>query len=243
MLVYQDVIDLHGHSLYDISDVDVLEQVWELVKNEVRKMKDGQPNIFDYGQPTQKSYPLGGFCTAAVTSLMDYAQFDGAEMIARKETNPHTISTRLIKYFDLTKEGEDVASETKRRKGQDYFRRMILANYNSCCALTGIDIPQLLLASHIIPWSDKSHKEDRLNPCNGICLSALYDKAFDKGLITISPDDYTVLLSSALRENETKEYYDRHFGCILGRKITLPNEYQPDRDFLAYHRERVFVGQ
>lgn len=243
VLVHQDVLELHGHSLYDISDVTVLEQVWELVKNEVRKMKDGQPNIFDYGQPTQKSYPLGGFCTAAVTSLMDYAQFDGAEMIARKETNPHNISTRLIKYFDLTKEGEDVASETKRRKGQDYFRRMILANYNSRCALTGIDIPQLLLASHIIPWFDKSHKEDRLNPCNGICLSALYDKAFDKGLITISPDDYTVLLSSALRENETKEYYDRHFGCIVGRKISLPNEYQPARDFLAYHRERVFVGQ
>ena len=242
VLVHQDVLELHGHSLYDISDVTVLEQVWELVKNEVRKMKDGQPNIFDYGQPTQKSYPLGGFCTAAVTSLMDYAQFDGADMIARKETNPHTISTRLIKYFDLTKEGEDVASETKRRKGQDYFRRMILANYNSRCALTGIDIPQLLLASHIIPWSDKSHKEDRLNPCNGICLSALYDKAFDKGLITFSPDDYTVCLSSSLCENETKEYYDLHFGCIIGKKLMMPAEYLPNREFLAYHREKVFVG-
>lgn len=240
VLVHQHVVDLQGQSLYDIHDLAVLEQVWNLVKEEVKKMKEGQPNIFDYGQPTQKSYPLGGFCTAAVTSLMDYAQFEGAEMIVRKETNPHTISTRLIKYFDLTREGEDVDSETKRRKGQDYFRRMILANYGSRCALTGIDIPQLLIASHIIPWEDKKHKQERLNPCNGICLSALYDKAFDKGLITFSPDDYTVCLSSALRENETKEYYDQHFGCIIGRKLTMPAEYLPNREFLEYHWECIF---
>ncbi len=241
-LMYQDEINLHDQSLYDVRDVAILEQVWTLVKEEVKKMKEGQPNIFDHGKPNQRSYPLNNFCSAALTSLMEYAQFDGAEMIARKETNPHTISTKLIKYFDLTKEGEDVASESKRRKGQDYFRRMILANYNCRCALTGIDMPQLLLASHIIPWRDKSHKQDRLNPENGICLSALYDKAFDKGLITFSPDDYSICLSSALRENETKEYYDQHFGCIVGKKFIMPNAFKPNRDFLAYHREKVFVG-
>ena len=117
---------------------------------------------------------------------------------------------------------------------------MILANYGGRCALTGIDIPQLLLASHIIPWAEKAHKQDRLNPCNGICLSALYDKAFDQGLITISPDDYSVVLSSVLRENETKEYFDKHFGIIIGRKLMMPTEYLPNRDFLAYHREKVF---
>ena len=240
MLPHQKVINLHGQSLYDIRDLAVLEQVWEFVKEEVKKMKEGQPNIFDYSKPNQKSYPLGGFCSAALTSLMDYLQFEGAERIVARETDPHKMSTKLIAHFDLKKEGEDVASETKRRKGQDYFRRMILTNYDCRCALTGIDIPELLLASHIIPWRDKSHKEERLNPCNGICLSALYDKAFDKGLITFSPDDYTVCISSALREYETKEYYDRHFGCIIERKITLPAEYLPDREFLAYHRDFIF---
>ena len=243
VLPYQSVIDLHGRSLYDVCDLAVLEKVWEVVKDEVKKMKNGQPNIFDYGQPTQKSYPRGGFCTAAVSSLMDHTQYEGAEMIVRKETNPHTISSKLIKYFDLTKEGEDFESESKRRKGQDYFRRMILANYGSRCALTGIDIPQLLLASHIIPWRDKSHKKERLNPCNGICLSALYDKAFDKGLITFSPDDYSIITSSALREYETKTYYDKHFGSIKGQKLTMSSNFMPSRDFLTYHREKVFLGK
>jgi putative restriction endonuclease len=165
-----------------------------------------------------------------------------ANIIVKGEKDPQVISKKLLNYFDITKEGEDKIYKSKHRKGQEYFRRMILANYGGCCALTGIDIPQLLLASHIIPWSDKSHKLERLNPCNGICLSALYDKAFDQGLITISPDDYSVILSSALRENETKEYYDKHFDCIKGQKLTLPTEYLPSREFLAYHRDKVFVG-
>ena len=242
VLSYQTVINLNGASLYDIHDISVLEKVLELVREEVKKMKEGQPNIFDYGQPNQKSYPLGGFCSAALSSLMDYAQYEGAKRIVANDTDPQIISTRLIKYFDIEREGEDVVSETKRRKGQEFFRRMILSNYSVRCALTGIDIPQLLLASHIIPWKDKLYKKERLNPSNGICLSALYDKAFDKGLITFSPDDYTVCLSSALRENETKDYYDQHFGRIIGRKLTLPTEYLPNREFLAYHRDHVFVG-
>ena len=130
----------------------------------------------------------------------------------------------------------------KERKGQDYFRRMILRIYDYRCALTGIDIPQLLLASHIIPWKDVSHKKERLNPCNGICLSALYDKAFDKGLITISPDDYTIQVSSALLEYKTQAYFDKHFGNISGKQIAIPTYYKPDRDFLAYHKEKVFRG-
>lgn len=246
VLPYQDVIDLHGQSLYDLHDVAVIEAVLQLVNDEVRKMRNNQQNIFDYGKPSQRSYPLKSFCSAALKSLKKYAQYEqevkAADIIVAQETNPQTISTKLIAHFDLTKEGKDIASETKRRKGQDYFRHMILANYGGRCALTGIDIPQLLLASHIIPWSDKLHKKDRLNPCNGICLSALYDKAFDQGLITFSPDDFSVQLSSALCENESKEYYNRHFGSISGKKLTLPAEYQPNPDFLAYHRDKVFVG-
>lgn len=247
VLSYQNVIDLQGRSLYELSDVTAIDDVLRLVNEEVKKMKNQQQNIFDdYGKPNQRSYPLKSFCSAALKSLKKYAEYEQevvvADRIVAQETNPQTISKKLIAYFDITKEGEDLLSITKRRKGQDYFRRMILANYRGRCALTGISVPQLLLASHIIPWADKSHKKDRLNPCNGICLSALYDKAFDKGLFTISPDDYTIQLSSALREYGTQEYFDKQFGSISGKQITMPIEYKPNRDFLAYHRDHVFVG-
>ena len=244
VLSHQELIDLHGRSLYDVRDTEIIEAVLRFVSQEVKKMKRNEPNIFDYVKPNQRSYPLKNFCSSALRSLKQYAQYEQevvvADGIVAQERNPRTISTKLIAHFDITKEGEDKISLTKQRKGQDYFRRMILANYGGRCALTGIDIPQLLLASHIIPWADKSHKKDRLNPSNGICLSALYDKAFDQGLITISPDDYCVVLSSVLRENETKEYFDKHFGVIIGKKLMMPTQYLPNRDFLAYHRDKVF---
>ena len=138
--------------------------------------------------------------------------------------------------------GKEKETVIKQRVNQSVFRTMILQNYENKCAITGINVPDLLIASHIIPWAD-STAEQRLAPENGICLSALYDKAFDRGLITISPDDYRITLSSALLEYETKEYFDRHFGSIAGKKIIMPIEHYPNRDYLAYHRERIFKGQ
>lgn len=135
--------------------------------------------------------------------------------------------------------GEVRKAVVKIRINQEAFRRMILNNYNETCAITGINDKRLLIASHIIPWA---HREDtRLNPENGICLSALYDKAFDKGLITIRPDDYTIMLSSALKDRLLQDAYNKHFKIIENKKILLPEEHKPNAIFLQYHAERVFL--
>ena len=138
-------------------------------------------------------------------------------------------------------EGKEKEVVVKQRINQSAFRSMILQNYEKRCAISGINIPELLVASHIVPWAD-STAQQKLNPENGICLSSLYDKAFDRGLITISPDDYTIYLSSALLEYETKEYFDKYFGSINKNKLILPIEHIPNRDFLAYHRDNIFKG-
>ena len=162
------------------------------------------------------------------------AQRIKAEMLQKPiEETLHITQTEL--------EGKERETVIRQRVNQSVFRTMILQNYENRCAVTGINIPDLLVASHIIPWAESSAQE-KLNPDNGICLSALYDKAFDRGLITISPDDYSICLSSALREYETKEYFDQHFGSIAGNKIIMPIEHYPNRDYLAYHREKIFKG-
>lgn len=153
----------------------------------------------------------------------------------------HQSVEESLKITSQDLEGKEKSVVIKQRINQSVFRSMILANYEERCAITGINIPELLVAGHIIPWSD-STPQQKLSPENGICLSSLYDKAFDKGLITISPDDYTIQLSSALREYETQDFYDKHFGIICGKSITMPIEHKPNRDYLAYHRDRVFVG-
>ncbi len=100
----------------------------------------------------------------------------------------------------ITKENlKGLSRETviKQRVNQNVFRNMVLNNYDFRCAITGINVPELPIASHIIPWAE--NEENRLNPENGICLSPLYDKAFDKGFIGISPE-YRVLISKDLKE-------------------------------------------
>ncbi|MCG8581761.1 MAG: HNH endonuclease [Bacteroidales bacterium] len=133
--------------------------------------------------------------------------------------------------------GKERLVYVKSRINQHFFRKMVLTNYDSRCAITGISIPSLLIASHIKPWS--SDETNRLNPSNGICFSALYDKAFDKGLISVD-DNYRILLSSSLKEFATREYFNLHFGQILNQKIILPAKYLPKQEFLEWHRNNIF---
>ena len=125
----------------------------------------------------------------------------------------------------------------KQRVNQDSFREMILNNYSCHCAISGISIPTLLVASHIIPWAD--NVEERLNPENGICLSPLYDKAFDKGLIGILPD-YEIVISRELKEHSNEDFYRQCFAPINHTHILLPEEHSPRPAFLQYHYDRVF---
>lgn len=133
--------------------------------------------------------------------------------------------------------GKERETVIRQRVNQSSFRSMILANYNEKCAITGICLPQLLIASHIIPWAD--NEKERLNPENGICLSPLYDKAFDRGLIGIRTD-YTIAISNELKEFRDKQFYTSFFLPIENRSITLPEEHVPNKVFLEYHMEHIF---
>ena len=148
------------------------------------------------------------------------------------------------KYADLlvgteNLKGESKVREVKTRVNQNIFRDMVLANYVGKCAVTGIDIPEMLVASHIIPWS--KNEQERLNPENGICLSALYDKAFDKGLIGIS-EKYHVLISNELRKHEKQEFYPTFFAPLSDLKLHLPQKYLPRKEFLQFHLDTIYKG-
>ena len=140
--------------------------------------------------------------------------------------------------FDLKDlKGETVLREVKARVNQSVFRQMVLSNYSTKCAITGIDLPELLLASHIMPWS--KNEEHRLNPENGICLSALYDKAYDKGIIGINKN-YEIILSTTLKKKKETLFFKNYFASIENLKINQPIKYLPRNDFLEYHLDTIF---
>ncbi|MBR5694900.1 MAG: HNH endonuclease [Paludibacteraceae bacterium] len=133
--------------------------------------------------------------------------------------------------------GLDKMAFVKQRVNQNAFRTMILNNYNFHCAITGISIPELLIASHIIPWA--MNKKERLNPENGICLSSLYDKAFDKGFISIDKNN-KIILADKLKVYKGADFYATHFACVENQPIRLPEEHMPDPQFLEWHRDCIF---
>ena len=135
--------------------------------------------------------------------------------------------------------GRDKMAVRKVRQDQDLFRAAILSAYDSQCCITGLNVEPLLVASHIKPWV-KADKTERLNPQNGLCLDALHDWAFDRGIISMS-DDYSLLVSRRIADSAsaTVQEWILRYG---GSKIILPSRFTPRPDLIAWHRKNVFLG-
>lgn len=236
----EDVFGLNGITLTEINDPHLLQNIAEFVYSEEKKLKLGQDSIFRYGLPNQTSYPRKGFCSAAVKHLQRYLIYESqrstADEIAGRLNDGKTVSKELLKNFDITKEGRDQESRTKVRIGQAYFRQMILSLYSGKCCVTGMDIPTLLRASHIIPWAED--KDNRMNPENGLCLSGTYDLAFDQHLISFD-EKYKMILGNEIREHFTNTITKNYFERYEGKQIILPSRYLPSQNLLEKHRRHL----
>lgn len=131
--------------------------------------------------------------------------------------------------------GMDIETISKTRINQTFFRKAVLGAYDQQCCITGISTPELLIASHIVPWA--VDKQNRVNPCNGLCLNALHDKAFDAGLITITPD-LKVKISTKIK-NQTMAFKN-FFSMYEEKTINLPNKFLPSPEFLDFHNKKIF---
>ncbi|MGH8272247.1 MAG: HNH endonuclease, partial [Gammaproteobacteria bacterium] len=131
--------------------------------------------------------------------------------------------------------GEMREAVVQKRIKQDFFRRAVLASYRGRCCISGVSENCLLVASHIIPWS--KDKSNRLNPRNGLCLSAIHDKAFDKYLFSLS-EDYRVVLSKQMKISKDA-FLRTVFWTIEGKRIEMPERFAPAGEFVAKHRQTM----
>lgn len=151
-------------------------------------------------------------------------------------------SLKQYRYFiidsaEFTTEDIHLKTETtsiiKSRVGQNEYRKKLMEKYNSKCVITGIDLPRLLIASHIKPWSVSSDNE-RLDVENGFLLSANFDVLFDCGLISFK-DKGEILVSSFIgNENQKKLNITKDIKIDLKATNSLLN-------YLEYHRDIIFV--
>jgi predicted restriction endonuclease len=139
--------------------------------------------------------------------------------------------------INLPKGPTEVIRKQKVRLAQGFFRRTIMAVYLKKCCISEIPIPQLLIASHILPWAD--FPDERINPCNGLCLSRLHDAAFDEGLITFDKD-YRLVLSQRIKDYFPNESLQRNFSSYEGRSLRMPEKFFPNIKFISHHQEHIF---
>jgi putative restriction endonuclease len=144
-------------------------------------------------------------------------------------------SVSEIQIYDLPTEGKERAAIVKIRVNQHFFRKTVLASYQNSCCITGLQVPELLAASHIVGWSENENY--RMLPENGLCMNVLHHKAFDAGLIVLS-DDLNVIVSPKILNKKKDIFLTQYFASYHNKPITLPNRFRPNIDFIRYHREK-----
>lgn len=185
--------------------------------------------------------PLSAQVAAAVDDLLDAldarcpAVSQGDAAAETLEADPDEVDAFREQIEQKSYEVADSTATIKTRgSAQKAFAGTVKANYGYRCAITGVITRDFLVASHIVPWSED--QSIRLDPSNGICLSLLVDRAFEKGHLLIE-DDLTIRINWARVGDDVAlraqlEPYD-------GLKVREPTTESPRPDYLRRRRSLV----
>lgn len=168
---------------------------------------------------------VGGFLAVDIPAL--------EALLKRAWVLSRTLPNALVNRFEqavVAISATEREATVRQRVGQNLFREGLMALWGGRCAITGLDVPELLRASHAKPWAD-SNDVERLDVYNGLLLAAHWDAAFDAGLVTVLPDGIVAtssILSVAARR-------------VLGVSDALRLKLQPQHmTYMAWHRKSVF---
>ena len=231
-------------NIWTIDSVERLQDLYLFVLSESKKGDASDWNI--KGIPP--SYLQKGYCSAALKSYQEFLVEHVFEQDLFETFNQHTGEEdevvekldRKIRYpkFLLEglgeKEGKEVVRSVGMRVNQRVFRLMMLKIYNESCCITGLNIPEVNRASHIVSW--KKDRSKRLDPRNGLLLSATYDAAFDKHLISLD-EDYRIIISKEISDHYLSHIVKDYFHKKAGDNISLPALYLPKQEYLKKHRD------
>lgn len=206
---------------YLLGDEDLMDYSWSFKK---RERSDWQHFFNQYG-------------------MTQIDRTDFTELVKLGTGNSALLPTSLIAeesaIYNNIQLGEyeltNRVSLTNQRIGQNVIAEIVKNNYNYRCAVTGISTREFLIASHIIPWAKNSHR--RLDPSNVICLSPLWDKAFDQGFITIDAKTKTIRESPLVLHDSSLH---SELARFAGSSIHLPSTDVPSADALEYHNDVIF---
>mgnify|MGYP000991000094 CR=1 FL=1 len=155
---------------------------------------------------------------------------NGIQFVFEKIVSNNRDQNQKINYFNNSYKKPNKTERrglVTSRVGQGFYRQQLLRKFISKCAVTGNDVEEILIASHIVPWR-LSSDEERLDPDNGILLSPLYDALFDKHMITFS-DDGIMEVSSQFEKRFTNTNLDKTLKIEVNQGM---------KKYLRRHREQ-----
>jgi len=167
----------------------------------------------------------GGFFAANIPAL--------EALLKRAWVLSRTLPNALVGRFEqavMAISATEREATVRQRVGQNLFREGLMALWGGRCAITGLDVPELLRASHAKPWADSNDLE-RLDVYNGLLLAAHWDAAFDAGLVTVGAGG-ALVSSPALRESSHAV-----LGFTSAMGVRLQHQHHP---YFQWHRDHVF---
>lgn len=153
---------------------------------------------------------------------------------ARARTRPNRVADAFKKETAALPKSTEAERLVVQRVGQNLFRNALLDYWQGRCCVTGLDVPRLLRASHIRPWSKCDTDEQRLDVFNGLLLAPQLDALFDVGLMTVDDDGNVLLAGDLTAEQRTQ--------LGLNASMTVQRLRDRHREYLAFHRGNVWVG-
>lgn len=240
---------LHAdEDLWQMTDVERLAGIYQAILA-AQKMSGGG---FFAGTPTP-SYWKQYFYSSAVKMLSSFQALYQREekmlALADKARDAAQLADELD-AFDIPRNplywdddvpitsavGKERLAQIKVRENQHVFRKMVLRNYRCQCCLCGLPVVETLRASHISEWAKDA--KNRMNPENGLCLSATYDAAFDRHLISFD-EDYRLVISPSLRDYFTNAAFNDQFKKLEGTPIQMPTKFLPSKELMRRHMAQL----
>ncbi|MCC5789794.1 MAG: HNH endonuclease [Opitutales bacterium] len=236
---FRDCLDL-----WSVDSLERLEELRELVSEQTREWESSPWNRPEL----PKSYLRDGYCRAALRAYQEFliehahegeiqkvfeAYGDDVDALKKRLQRPIQIPDFILESW-TKQEGKMIRREVEFRINQNIFRKMILEIYQDQCCLTELNLPEVNRASHILSWANSP--KTRMDPRNGLCLSATYDAAFDRKLISFD-EDYRLILSKSIKDRIPSPSLQKWFLEREGQKMSLPTRFHPSTEYLAEHRK------
>lgn len=166
---FSDCINIWG-----VGSVERLQELYLFVLEEAKKKDASGWNIAEI----PKSYLQKGYCSAALKSLREFLvvyryEHKLIDALEASESNEEELAKRLTVDLEHpeflvegleSEKGMEVIRSVRVRSNQHVFRKIILKIYNQSCCITGLNIPEINRASHIVPWAEDDTQ--RLDPRN-----------------------------------------------------------------------------